>query len=107
VEEYRLWVLPAAVGQGAPLFTELARPVTLSLVKTTAFPSGRPRAVLQAGRPRGVTFKIPDWAAPPAHETGLERDAVPGLATTVDHADRAQYLPDRPGSGHSILRTDV
>jgi hypothetical protein len=25
---------------GAPLFTELARPVTLSLVKTTAFPSG-------------------------------------------------------------------
>jgi hypothetical protein len=40
VEEYRLWVLPAAVGQGAPLFTELARPVTLSLVKNTAFPSG-------------------------------------------------------------------
>src|SRR3984885_1958685 len=40
VDEYRLWVLPAAVGQGAPLFTELARPVTLSLVKTTAFPSG-------------------------------------------------------------------
>jgi hypothetical protein len=40
VEEYRLWVLPAAVGQGPPLFTELARPVALSLVKTTAFPSG-------------------------------------------------------------------
>ena len=40
VDEYRLWVLPAAVGRGAPLFTELARPVTLSLVKTTAFPSG-------------------------------------------------------------------
>jgi dihydrofolate reductase len=40
VDEYRLWVLPAAVGQGAPLFTGLARPVTLSLVKTTAFPSG-------------------------------------------------------------------
>ena len=38
--EPRLWVLPAAVGQGAPLFTGLARPVTLSLFKTTAFPSG-------------------------------------------------------------------
>jgi hypothetical protein len=33
-------VLPAAVGQGTTLFTGLARPVTLSLVKTTAFPSG-------------------------------------------------------------------
>ena len=40
VDEYRLWMLPAAVGQGAPLFTELARPVTLSLARTTAFPSG-------------------------------------------------------------------
>jgi dihydrofolate reductase len=40
VDEYRLWVLPAAVGQGAPLFTGLTRPVTLSLIKTTAFPPG-------------------------------------------------------------------
>jgi dihydrofolate reductase len=40
VDEYRLWVLPAAVGQGAPLFTGLARPLPLSLVKATAFPSG-------------------------------------------------------------------
>ena len=39
-DEYRFWVLPAAVGQGVPLFTGLARPVILSLVKTTAFPSG-------------------------------------------------------------------
>jgi dihydrofolate reductase len=40
VDEYRLWVLPAAVGQGVPLFTELARPLALTLIKTTAFPSG-------------------------------------------------------------------
>ena len=40
MDEYRLWVLPAAVGQGTPLFTGLARPVTLSLARTTAFPSG-------------------------------------------------------------------
>ena len=40
VDEYRLWVLPAAVGQGAPLFTGLARPVTLRLIKATPFPSG-------------------------------------------------------------------
>jgi hypothetical protein len=81
VDEYRLWVLPAAVGQGAP-FTELARPVTLSLVKTTAFPSGILELCYEPPGHRGVTFKIPDRAAPPAHETGLERDAVPGLAPT-------------------------
>jgi dihydrofolate reductase len=40
VDEYRLGMLPAAVGWGAPLFAGLARAVPLSLVKTTAFPSG-------------------------------------------------------------------
>ena len=40
VDEYRLTVLPVAVGKGAPLFTGLARPVVLSLVTSTAFPSG-------------------------------------------------------------------
>jgi dihydrofolate reductase len=40
VDEYRLWVLPAAVGQGAPLFTGLTQPVMLRLIKTTPFPSG-------------------------------------------------------------------
>lgn len=40
VDQYRLWVLPAAAGRGAPLFTGLDRPLTLSLVKSTAFPSG-------------------------------------------------------------------
>ncbi|MFC3451590.1 dihydrofolate reductase family protein [Amycolatopsis speibonae] len=40
VDEYRLWVLPAATGKGAPLFPELDQPLNLSLVKSTAFPSG-------------------------------------------------------------------
>ncbi|MGI5321076.1 dihydrofolate reductase family protein [Actinomadura nitritigenes] len=40
VDEYRLWVLPAATGKGAPLFPELDQPVNLRLVKSTAFPSG-------------------------------------------------------------------
>lgn len=59
VDQYRLWVLPAAAGQGAPLFTELAHPLTLRLVKSTAFPSGILELVyspadhqdLQAGQP--------------------------------------------------------
>jgi dihydrofolate reductase len=40
VDEYQLWVLPAAAGEGAPLFTGLAHPVALRLVSSTAFPSG-------------------------------------------------------------------
>jgi dihydrofolate reductase len=59
VDQYRLWVLPAAAGQGAPLFTELAHPLKLRLVESTAFPSGILELVyspadhqeLQAGQP--------------------------------------------------------
>lgn len=40
VDEFRLWVLPAATGKGAPLFPELDQPLNLRLVKSTAFPSG-------------------------------------------------------------------
>jgi hypothetical protein len=40
VDEYRLMVLPVAAGAGTPLFTDLARPVALRLVTSTAFPSG-------------------------------------------------------------------
>jgi dihydrofolate reductase len=40
VDEYRLWVLPVAVGEGVPLFTGLAHPLSLRLIASTAFPSG-------------------------------------------------------------------
>ncbi|MES9605724.1 MULTISPECIES: dihydrofolate reductase family protein [Actinomadura] len=40
VDEYRLWVLPAVTGKGAPLFPELDQAVKLCLVNSTAFPSG-------------------------------------------------------------------
>jgi dihydrofolate reductase len=40
VDQYRLWVLPAVAGQGAPLFTGLDHPLKLRLEKSTAFPSG-------------------------------------------------------------------
>jgi dihydrofolate reductase len=40
VDEYRLWMLPAAVSKGVPLFSELAGPLTFSLASSTAFPSG-------------------------------------------------------------------
>ena len=52
VDEYRLWVLPAAVGQGAALFGDLASPVTLWLRASTAFPSGILELAYEpAGRP--------------------------------------------------------
>jgi dihydrofolate reductase len=37
VDEYRFWLLPAAAGKGAALFTDFAR---LRLRSSTAFPSG-------------------------------------------------------------------
>lgn len=40
VDQYRLWVLPVAAGQGTPLFTDLPHPLTLRLVTSRAFPSG-------------------------------------------------------------------
>jgi dihydrofolate reductase len=40
VDEYRLLVLPAAVGQGQPLFTNLDHPLTLRLTACRGFSSG-------------------------------------------------------------------
>jgi len=40
IDEYRLWVLPAVTGKGAPLFPELDEALKLRLVKSTAFPLG-------------------------------------------------------------------
>jgi dihydrofolate reductase len=40
VDEYRLWVLPAITGKGAPLVPPLDEAVKLRLVKSTAFPLG-------------------------------------------------------------------
>jgi dihydrofolate reductase len=40
VDEYRLWVLPAVVGRGEPLFTDLEHALTLRLDTCKAFPSG-------------------------------------------------------------------
>jgi hypothetical protein len=40
VDEYRLWVLPAASGTGAPLFTDLDHLLKLRMTRCTPFPSG-------------------------------------------------------------------
>jgi len=38
VDQFRLWVLPAAAGRGEPLFTDLDRPLRLRLLESTSFP---------------------------------------------------------------------
>jgi dihydrofolate reductase len=40
VDEYRLYLMPFAVGRGTSLFGELERPQSLRLVSSRAFPSG-------------------------------------------------------------------
>ncbi len=52
VDEYRLWVAPAAVGEGAPLFTDLDRPLTLRPITSTVFRCGLVELVYaRASRP--------------------------------------------------------
>jgi len=47
-DEYDLLVHPYALGQGLPIFTDLAKPRALKLVSSTAFPKG---SVAQVYRP--------------------------------------------------------
>lgn len=58
VDEYRLWVAPAALGKGAPLFTDLNRPLTLRPLTSRVFRCGLVELVYsRANRPvpRGDT----------------------------------------------------
>lgn len=53
VDEYRLTVLPVAVGEGTPLFADLPCPVVLHLMSSTAFPSGILELVYSPREERG------------------------------------------------------
>jgi dihydrofolate reductase len=59
VNEYRLWVLPAATGQGVPLFTGLPHLLTLRLVSSTAFPSGMLELVYSPAERQGLQAEQP------------------------------------------------
>ena len=48
IDQFALLVCPVALGQGLPLFSDLAAPARLRLVSSTAFPGG---AVAQVYRP--------------------------------------------------------
>jgi dihydrofolate reductase len=49
IDEYRLLIHPVALGAGLPLFTELPKPLDLSLVSTTIFRSGVAAHVYRRG----------------------------------------------------------
>jgi hypothetical protein len=91
VDEYQLWVLTAAVGQGQPLFTGLDHPLTLRLVACRAYaqlniPGGHQRDGDSIGRGRtspqaiglaehrlgfGVGHELPDLLRAAACASGL------------------------------------
>jgi dihydrofolate reductase len=50
IDEYRLNVLPAAIGTGVPLFEDLGRVQPLHVLATTTFPSGVQEVVLAPNR---------------------------------------------------------
>jgi dihydrofolate reductase len=49
IDQYRLVILPVALGGGLPLFKDLATPLRLGLVEATSFPGGTVIAVYEPG----------------------------------------------------------
>ena len=47
IDEYRLVILPVAVGSGLPLFKDLARPLRMDLTEARSFPDGTVSHVYQ------------------------------------------------------------
>lgn len=52
IDEYRLVIHPVALGNGLPLFNDLAKPLRLDLAEAKKFPGG---AVIHVYRPIGAT----------------------------------------------------
>jgi hypothetical protein len=100
VDEYRLWMLPAAMGQGAPLFTELARPATLSLVKTTAFPSG----ILEL-RYEPATLRVMRSTTVSARRPGARSRVVTGSPAGLAHL--IGRLRDRSAAARPATQPDL
>lgn len=51
IDEYRLVILPVALGNGLPLFKDLARPLPLDLAEAKSFPGG---TAIHVYRPAGT-----------------------------------------------------
>ncbi|HEY3904780.1 MAG TPA: dihydrofolate reductase family protein [Streptosporangiaceae bacterium] len=49
IDEYRLVILPVALGSGLPLFKDLAKPLRLGLAQATSFPGGTVIGVYEPG----------------------------------------------------------
>jgi dihydrofolate reductase len=52
IDEYRLVIHPVALGNGLPLFSDLAKPLRLDLAEAKNFPGG---TVIHVYRPIGTT----------------------------------------------------
>jgi dihydrofolate reductase len=53
IEEYRLVIMPVALGSGLPLFKDLARPLRVDLTEARSFPDGTAIHVYQPVTPTG------------------------------------------------------
>jgi dihydrofolate reductase len=53
IDEYRLVILPVALGNGLPLFQDLAKPLRLDLAEAKSFPDGTVIHVYQPAKTTG------------------------------------------------------
>jgi dihydrofolate reductase len=53
IDEYRLVILPVALGNGLPLFNDLAKPLRLDLAEARSFPDGTAIHVYQPSKTTG------------------------------------------------------
>ncbi|WP_199564986.1 dihydrofolate reductase family protein [Spongiactinospora rosea] len=92
VDEYRLCVLPAVAGKGAPLFPVLDQALNLRLVESTAFPPESSN--WSTRRPAGDTQRLPVPGAVP-RSGQVPRAAEPGRRVRGQPAGRGAWPSTR------------
>ena len=103
IDEYRLVILPVALGNGLPLFKDLAKPLRLDLAEARSFPDGTPHPRLPAHQARGVT---PASSRPAGPQRSLASAlTLPRVTPPVPHTPcvTAAALPSRYASHPAMI----
>lgn len=93
IDEYRLVILPVALGNGLPLFKDLAKPLRVDLAEARSFADG---TVIHVYRPISLRERLP------AAEGGWSRRPSPSRMTPA--TTRCGSSPSSPGTYATRIR---